>query len=66
MNSLDTGYITNKKGKEAYVYTVNSLVGIIKIVNLINGKLRTNKNKRILLLIDWLNNRNNFVILKKK
>lgn len=58
MNTLDIGYISEKKGKNAYVYIVSTFAGIIKIVNLINGKLRTNKNKRLWLLIDWLNNIN--------
>lgn len=58
LNALDTGYIVKKTGKEAYVYIINTFVGIIKIVNLINGKFRTNKNKRLWLLIDWLNNIN--------
>lgn len=56
MNSLDTGYISKKNGKEAYIYTINTFSGIIKVINLINGKLRTNKNKRLWLLIDWYNN----------
>lgn len=47
MNALDTGYISEKKGKVACVYTINTFSGIIKIVNLINGKLRTHKNKRL-------------------
>ena len=66
MNELGVGFIVSKKGTNTYVYIINTYVGIIKVVNLINGKLRTNKNKRLWLLIDWLNNidLDNYILLK--
>lgn len=59
---LNTGYVSLKKNKKqavrAYIYTVNTYSGILKMVELLNGKLRTNKIKRFWLLIDWLHNLN--------
>ena len=56
MNALNLGYIVKKKDKKAYVYVISTFEGILKVVNLINGKFRTNKYKRLWLLINWLNN----------
>lgn len=57
MNTLDTGYITKLEGVDAYRYTINTFKGLLKLISLINGKFRTNKYKRLWLLIDWFNSR---------
>lgn len=64
--NLGHGSLIRKKGVNAYVLTITNLEGIILIVNLINGKLRTPKIHSLWNLIDWLNNKNiNFNIIKK-
>jgi len=56
--NLGHGSLIRKKGVNAYVLTINNLEGMILIVNLINGKLRTPKIHSFWNLIDWLNNKN--------
>jgi hypothetical protein len=56
--NLGHGSLIRKKGINAYLLTINNLEGIILIVNLINGKLRTPKIHSFWNLIDWLNNKN--------
>lgn len=56
--NLGHGSLTRKKGLNAYILTINNLEGIILIVNLINGNLRTPKIHSLWNLIDWLNNKN--------
>jgi hypothetical protein len=41
INNLDTGYIIKKDGKNAYILVIDTLIGLIKIINLINGKFRS-------------------------
>jgi hypothetical protein len=59
------GSLGRKKGVNAYVLTINNFEGIILVVNLINGYMRTPKIKSLFNLIDWLNNRFNINIEKK-
>jgi hypothetical protein len=40
---LGHGSISKKKGKNAYIYTVNNFEGLILFINLLNGNMRTNK-----------------------
>lgn len=42
--NLGHGSLHKVKGKNAYVLTINHLLGLIHVVSLINGKLRTPKN----------------------
>jgi hypothetical protein len=56
--NLGHGSLSRKKGVNAYILTINNLEGMILIVNLINGKLRTPKIHSFWNLIDWLNNKN--------
>ena len=56
--NLGQGSLIRKKGVNAYILTINNLEGMILIVNLINGKLRTPKIHSFWNLIDWLNNKN--------
>jgi len=55
--ALSHGSIRKKKGVSAYVLTINDLSGIIIIVNLINGLMRTPKISALIELIMWLNNK---------
>jgi hypothetical protein len=57
-NVLMTGNIYKRKGKNAYTYVISDIKGLIKIVNLINGKMRTPKIKQLYKLIDRINNKN--------
>jgi len=52
---LGHGSISRKKGINAYVYTVNNFEGLLLIVSLINGNMRTPKIHALFKLIDWLN-----------
>jgi hypothetical protein len=46
------GSISRKKGVNAYIYTVNNLKGLLLLIKLINGNMRTNKNFTLHKLID--------------
>ena len=52
---LGTGSLTRKKGVDAYILTVNSYEGILLVISLINGKMRTPKIYSLNALIDFLN-----------
>jgi len=54
---LKGGSILRKKGVNAYIFTINNIEGLILVVHLINGKLRTPKIYAFKNLIDWLNNK---------
>jgi len=49
------GTISKKKQVAAYILTINNFQGLIKIVSLINGKIRGSKYYQLELLIDYLN-----------
>ncbi len=49
------GSICNIKGKKAYVWTVTNKEGQIKMIELINGKLRTQKIIQFNKLIEYIN-----------
>lgn len=53
---LGEGSIQKKPKTSVCVLYINNYKGVINLVNLINGKLKTNKIDRLNLLIDWLNN----------
>jgi len=52
---LGHGSISRKKGLNAYVYTVNNLDGLLILVGLLNGNMKTNKIYTLYRLIDWYN-----------
>ena len=62
---LGEGSLLRKKGVNAYILTINSYKGLILIVSLLNGNLRTPKINSLYKLIDWLNNSKNTNLLKK-
>lgn len=52
---LKCGSISKKKGKKAYVLTINNIEGILLLVFLLNGNMYTPKFYSLEVLIDWLN-----------
>lgn len=52
---LGLGSLSRKKGVDAYILTINSYEGILLIISLINGKMRTPKIHSLNALIDFLN-----------
>jgi hypothetical protein len=56
--NLATGSLIRKKGKNAYILSINDIKGIFKLVNLLNGNMKTPKIYSLYKLIDWLNNKN--------
>lgn len=51
--TLGHGSISRKKSKAAYIFAVNSKEGLIKIINLLNGKFKTDKIYALSKLIEW-------------
>jgi hypothetical protein len=52
---LAVGSLSRKKGVDAYLLTINSYEGILSIISLINGKMRTPKIHSLNVLIDFYN-----------
>ena len=52
---LGHGSIGKKKDANAYIYTINNLQGIFLLINILNGKMKTNKIYALNRLIDWYN-----------
>lgn len=55
LDIIGSGFIRYKHSENACVLVVSPVVGLKKIVNLINGELRTPKIHQLHSLIDWLN-----------
>jgi LAGLIDADG endonuclease/GIY-YIG catalytic domain len=55
---LGYGSLIRKKGLNAYTYYINDKKGILKLINLLNGNMKTPKINSLYNLIDWLNNKN--------
>ena len=49
------GTIRNKAAENAYVLTITSINGLLAIINLINGKLRTPKVAQFNKMVRWIN-----------
>ncbi len=62
---LGHGSLSKKKGANAYIYTVNNLEGLILLVSLLNGNMKTNKIEALHRLIDWYNQYRNTTFEKK-
>lgn len=52
---LGVGSLSRKKGVNAYILTINSYQGILLVISLINGNMRTPKIHSLNALIDFLN-----------
>lgn len=50
------GFIRNKVRENAIVYTISNLNGLLFIINLINGKLRSPKYRQFQAMVEYLNN----------
>ena len=54
------------KGVNAYLLKISDIKGILLLVNILNGHMRTSKIYALYKLIDWLNIKNeNFNLIKK-
>lgn len=62
---LEHGSISRKKGQNAYIYTINNLDGLLLLVSLLNGNMKTNKIYALHKLIDWYNQYKNTYFEKK-
>lgn len=56
--NLGFGSLQRVKGVNAYNLCINNQDGILTIVKLLNGNMRTPKIHSFFKLIDWLNNKN--------
>lgn len=54
---LDIGHIYKVKGQNAYTYRISNLVSLYRLINIINGYIRTPKIYKLNKLIDYLNNK---------
>lgn len=61
---IESGFIRYKLQNNACVLVVSPVVGLKKIVHLINGELRTPKIHQFHSLIDWLNKNHNTDFIK--
>lgn len=64
LDIVESGFIRYKPKDNACVLVVSPVVGLKKIVNLINGELKTPKIYQLHNLIDWLNKNHNTAINK--
>lgn len=62
--NLGYGSLIRKKGLNAFVLYINDQKGILNLVNLLNGQMKTPKIYSLYKLIDWLNNKRNLNIIK--
>lgn len=62
---LKAGNIYKVQGKNAYNYVVSDLEGLISIIRMINGHMRTPKINKLYNLIDWINIKNSNIKLEK-
>lgn len=56
---IESGFIRYKPKENACVLVVSPVAGLKKVVNLINGELKTPKINQLYNLIDWLNKNHN-------
>ena len=63
--NLGFGSLIRKKGLNAYVLYINDQKGILNLVYLLNGNMRTPKINSLYKLIDWINNNNSNLNLTK-
>lgn len=56
---LGCGFIQKPKKGNYYLFEIQNINGLLTVVNLINGKMRTPKIEALNRLINWLNIKNN-------
>lgn len=64
LSIIGSGFIRYKPKNKACVLTVSPVKGLNKIINYINGELRTPKINQLYNLIDWLNKNHSSCITK--
>lgn len=64
--TLCCGSVNRKKGVNAYIYTINSIEGLVLISFCIHRYMRTPKIYDLWKLIDWLNDQNTKFCIPKK
>lgn len=62
LDFIGFGYLREKKREHATVLTIGNSRGLLSVVQLLNGKLRTPKIYKFNLLVDWVNNKYNLKI----
>ncbi len=60
LSMLEYGHLAYRPKNNACILIVSEVKGLVKIINLINGQLRTPKINQNYLLIDWLNKNHSF------
>jgi hypothetical protein len=55
--NLNSGAIIRVKGSNAYNFIINDKKSILKIINILNGQMKTPKIQSLYNLIDWYNNK---------
>jgi hypothetical protein len=63
---LKHGSLSRKKGVNAYILTINNYEGLLLLINLINGNMRTPKIYSLYNLIDWYNLKDSNLNIEKK
>ena len=63
--NLGFGSIVRKKGVNAYIMYINNKTGILQLVKILNGNMRTPKINSLFFLIEWLNKKNSNLNLEK-
>jgi len=63
---IKNGSLTRKKGINAYVLTINNYNGLILLISMINGNMKTPKINSLYNLIDWLNFKFKEIYIYKK
>lgn len=63
---LKHGSLSKKKGANAYILTINNYKGLLLLISLINGKMKTPKIYCLHKLIDWYNIKDPTLNIEKK
>lgn len=63
---LGHGSLSKMKGVNAYLLKISNLEGIILLVNLLNGRMKTSKIHALYNLINWLNLKHKDINISKK
>ena len=61
---LGFGSVVKQKNKRAISLTIVNPLGLLKVVDLVNGKFRTKKIENLQKLIDFLNEKNKYKEIK--
>ena len=64
LETLGYGFIRVKLKENACVLTISPLKGLINVISLINGNMRTPKIHQLYSLIDWINENHNTNLIK--